>query len=354
MKYHGVLCFLSVITILGFTTGSKSSAYGQKVMKQGGHVPAAFCIKESEMKLYRMVNAYRLENSLPPVPLSRSLSFIASLHVKDLFLHHPDQGPCNFHSWSNQGPWKPFCYPRDENNKNSVWDKPRELTCYPGKAYEIVYWENNPVVIDTVISVWKTEAYFNSFLTNSGKWLGKQWSAIGIAVYENYASAWFGEVADPDTPVGVCGDFPVVPVAGPDKSGMKAKKNAVKNPNSLKPALSKNSGKARPVPKKPTDSFQKSATIHLSDTIIDKPPVKTDTAANRPVTYFIIVKTNLSHEAATKLLSKLRAEGYPDARVLERDGKIRVSVFESADKTSAMIRLKEVKKTYKDAWLLKN
>jgi len=26
---------------------------------------------------------------------------------------------------------------------------------------------------------------------------GKQWNAIGIAVSENYACAWFGEVADP-------------------------------------------------------------------------------------------------------------------------------------------------------------
>jgi hypothetical protein len=330
-----------------------SSAYGQKFVKQGGPVPISFCIKEPEMKLYRMVNGYRQQYNLPPIPLSRSLCYVASLHVKDLLLHHPDQGPCNFHSWSNQGPWKPFCYPRDENKNSSVWDKPRELTRYPAKAYEIVYWENSPVVIDTVISVWKTEAYFNSFLTNSGKWLGKQWSAIGIAIYENYACAWFGEVADPDIPVGVCGDLPVVPAGEPDKSGLKVKKLVVKNPDSLRPALSKISGKTRHVTKKVTDSLQKSVAIHLPDTLKGKLTVKADTAVNRPATYYIIVKTNLSHEAATNLLPKLQAEGYPDAKVLDKDGKIRVSVFESADKTSVMTRLKEVKKTYKDAWLLK-
>jgi len=32
---------------------------------------------------------------------------------------------------------EPFCYPKDENKKNSVWDKPRELTKYLQKLMKL-------------------------------------------------------------------------------------------------------------------------------------------------------------------------------------------------------------------------
>ena len=212
----------------------------QPLMKQGPAVPANFCIDATEMELYQMINEYRLSNNLPPIPLSKSLSYIATLHAKDLFLHHPDQGSCNFHSWSNKGFWLPFCYPKDENKKNSVWEKPRELTKYPSRANEIVYWENNPLVKDTIIMVWKTEEYFNSFLLNTGKWQGKTWNAVGIAVYENYACAWFGEAADPEGAAIVCGSKPVTPA----KDTIKAVVKPVARPVAKPPAPPK---KAKPV-----------------------------------------------------------------------------------------------------------
>ena len=71
-----------------------------------------------------------------------------------------------------------------------------------------------------------------------------------------------------------------------------------------------------------------------------------------PGTYYIIVKTNLPVEEANKLVATLTAE-YPDAKVLTKDEKIRVSVFQSPDKALVTKRLKQVKQTYKDAWLLK-
>ena len=69
--------------------------------------------------------------------------------------------------------------------------------------------------------------------------------------------------------------------------------------------------------------------------------------------YNIIIKTNLSLDAATKLADTLKAGAYPGATVQEKNGKFRISVFESADKFLVMAKLKEVKKSYKDAWLLK-
>ncbi len=321
-------------------------AWGQTTMKQGPAVPVNFCIHPEELELYRMINEYRKHYNLPPISLSKSLSYIAALHAKDLYLNHPDQGSCNFHSWSNKGSWSPFCYPKDENKKSSVWDKPRELTKYPTKAYEIVYWENKPLVKDTIIMVWKTEEYFNNFLLNSGKWQGKNWNAIGIAVYENYACAWFGEVSDPEGDVIVCGTKPV----------NKAQDTVKQAPVVKLPVKTKKTKTGKPMINKGDSLALKhpdTVTLKPSRQIPVKQPGVTLPTDSITAIYNIIIKTNLSLDAATKLADTLKAGAYPGATVQEKNGKFRISVFESADKFLVMAKLKEVKKSYKDAWLLK-
>jgi hypothetical protein len=336
----------SAIMLIIFSIGS-NLVIGQPIVKQGPSVPTNFCIGSGEMELYRMINDYRKRYGLAPIPLSKSLSYVAALHAKDLFLHHPDQGSCNFHSWSDKGFWKPFCYPKDETKKSSVWDKPRELTKYPSKAYEIVYWENNPLVLDTIIMVWKTEEYFNSFLLNSGKWQGKTWNAIGIAVYENYACAWFGDISDPEDDAIVCGSKPVKPQQDTLKPPVKPVVKPPVKPKKLKtPKTTVKQSDSLAV--KPADTLQ----IFSVDSLKGKPKTAVMPVDSTTGIYYIIVKTNVSAAAAKKLVGTLASE-YPAARVLEKDGKIRVSVFESSDKASVMATLKEVKKKYKDAWLLK-
>ncbi|MEI7895595.1 MAG: CAP domain-containing protein [bacterium] len=346
MKSRGFLLTFSMLLLLSLGC---NIAHGQAIVKQGPAVPANFCINAGEMKLYNMINEYRRQNNLAPVPLSKSLSHVAALHVKDLFLHHPDQGACNFHSWSNKGSWTPFCYPKDENKKSSVWDKPRELTKYPSKAYEIVYWENNPLVTDTIFMVWQTEEYFNNFLLNAGKWQGKTWNAIGIAVYKNYACAWFGETNDPEGDPYVCGAKPpeivkdtVIPVVKPVL------------PPPVKPKKQK---PAKTIVNK-VDSVQVKKADSLPVKAVPPEKIKPATPATPAdstiAVYYIIVKTGIPLEAANKLAETLKAGDYPDANVLSRDDKIRVSVFQSPDKAAATAKLREVKKTvYKDAWLLK-
>jgi len=200
-----------LILVIFFLFSYNAGIDAQTKIVQVSEVPENFCISEAESKIYRMINEYRRQYDLPPIPLSRSLCYVANTHVKDLFFHNPDIEPCNFHSWSDRGPWKPFCYPGDEDKKNSVWDKPKELSGYPGKGFEIVYWENDAVMIDSVIAFWRSFDYFNGFLMNTGKWEGKQWNAIGIGICQNYAAAWFGEVADPGGTPYVCGQEPPDP-----------------------------------------------------------------------------------------------------------------------------------------------
>ncbi|MDP4282190.1 MAG: CAP domain-containing protein [Bacteroidota bacterium] len=279
-------------------------------------------MSEMEYRLYKMVNDYRKRYGLSAIPLSKSLSYVASVHVKDLYFNHPDIEPCNSHSWSDKGTWKPFCYPRDENKKNSVWDKPKELTPYKSKGYEIVYWENSAVVIDSIISFWKSIPYFNSFLLSNGKWKGKKWESIGIGIYENYACAWFGEIPDPEGHPAICGQI-------------ERKKHPLERTDTEtdKGSLSENS-----LPEEEQKSIKHS----------DKKEVSQGT----PGRYYVIVKSQLPLVEMQKLADEYKLKGYPDVKILQRDGKIRLSIMDYSGKASADSALRQARQVFPDAWLL--
>jgi hypothetical protein len=325
-----LLCFLC----------TRMTGQSQAAERPAGPVPPSFCVTTMEYKLYNMINANRQRYDLPAIPLSKSLCFVASTHVKDLFFHHPDQGSCNAHSWSDQGSWKPFCYPRDENKKNSVWDKPRELTEYRGKGYEIVYWENSAAVIDSIIVFWRSMDYFNSFLMNTGKWQGKKWNAIGIGIYENYACAWFGEMADPAGEPMVCGQEP--PKAPPrEKPAPPVKTESAKNASGKKEAEEKAPGQKQQAEPKKNEAKKE---------ITAKPMVL---VPGREY-YFIIVKGVAPEKEQQRFLKDLLAKGYSTARIVETNSKQRVSVMEFDHKPKADSALRQVKKTWPDAWILKH
>ena len=287
-----------LLLLMGLSVGMLA----QKKVEQVSEVPKGYCISEVEWKLYNMINQYRRQYDLPPILLSKSLCYVANTHAKDLFFHNPDVDPCNSHSWSDKGPWDAFCYPGDETEENSVWNKPTELTGYPGKGFEIVYWENSAVVIDDVISFWKSFDYFNGFLMNTGKWEGNEWKAIGIGICQNYAVAWFGELPDTAGAPYVCGKEP-------------------------------------PTPKPDTTMAMK-----------PKTPVQQPASG----TYYIIVKSQLSKKGSENVARQLIEKGYANASVLEYDNKVRVSIFHTTNRERAIQMLSEAKKLYRDAWLYKH
>ena len=326
------LIFPVLLMLFFLASCPEREIYGQQASKQVNIVPAGFCISSAEMKLYRMINDYRRRFDLPAIPLSKSLCFVAASHVKDLYFNRPDEGSCNFHSWSDKGPWKPFCYPRDENKKSSVWDKPKEFTSYRGKGYEIVYWENNAAVIDSIMAFWRSIDYFKSFLMNTGKWQGRTWNAIGIGIYENYACVWFGDVPDQEGPPLVCG----VKQESALQDTVKPKseqKSATATPIAGQPAL-KTKGKG--------DSLSKP--VMVKPERIDGPNTKV----------YIIVRSQIPLSEARRSLDGIKAKGFPEAKILQFGNKIRISVFETISKTEAEAKLSEVKKVFKDAWILKN
>lgn len=286
------LCFFMLFTLL---VSVSCPVEGQSKVKKGKPVPEAFCIRETDNQLFELINNYREKNGLHPVPLSSSLSFVASLHVRDLSLNYHENYDCNLHSWSGKGFWTPFCYPKDENKKQSVWDKPSELTLYPAKGYEIVYWENSDLTPDSVFAVWTSEEFYKNYLLNKGKWEGQEWKAVGVAILGNYACAWFGNETDPEGTPLLC-------------------------------------GRAKPIPKK--------------DSVVPQP-------LNDKGLWYVIVKTNIPEKKAAKELDSLRANGYPEACIIQKDGKIRIAAYGPSDKTTAGQKLREIKKSFKDAWLYK-
>lgn len=88
------------------------------------------------LEVIRLINAHRARHGLAAIPASPSLCTVAATHVSDLAQNQPSGGECNLHSWSNAGPWGACCYTSNHAQARCMWNKPRELTLYPGRGYE--------------------------------------------------------------------------------------------------------------------------------------------------------------------------------------------------------------------------
>ncbi|RDV36763.1 hypothetical protein DV096_16890 [Bradymonadaceae bacterium TMQ3] len=147
-------------------------------------------------ELYELIMAYRVENGLPEIPLSPSLSAVADAHVADLN-EHPEttDGECNLHSWSDQGSWTACCYTPDHAEASCMWDKPRELSDYPGNGYEISAMSTS-MTPESALLLWQESPDHNAVLLNEDDW-STAWGAIGVGIAGQYAHIWFGHEADP-------------------------------------------------------------------------------------------------------------------------------------------------------------
>lgn len=154
-----------------------------------------------EKSLYLKIMEYRAQQGLAAITLSSSLTYVAQTHAVDLANNHPNVGYCNLHSWSESRNWKRCCYTPDHKNAPCMWNKPRELTSYPGDGYEIAFYTNarftDPDEYAAVIlEGWKKSPGHNAMISNKGLWRKSTWNAIGIGVYKGFACVWFGKEAD--------------------------------------------------------------------------------------------------------------------------------------------------------------
>ncbi|MDW8331340.1 MAG: CAP domain-containing protein [Cyclobacteriaceae bacterium] len=157
------------------------------------------CLSAEELKLYRLLNDYRKSLQLPVIPLSRNLSVVAQIHVRDLAENNPVTGPCNLHSWSSKGKWKPCCYTSDHKEAQCMWDKPRELSRYAGDGYEISYYHSDKVRAEEALETWKKSEGHHQVIINRGIWKQVTWRAVGVGIYGNYGVIWFGKEPDEET-----------------------------------------------------------------------------------------------------------------------------------------------------------
>ena len=153
-------------------------------------------LSDEETELYNIIMEYRSSKGLTKIPLSKSLTFVAQTHVKDLVKNKPDVGNCNMHSWSNKGNWTPCCYTDDHARAKCMWNKPSELTSYKGNGYEIAHWNSGTATAEGALSSWKRSSGHNAVIINQGVWDSHPWKAIGIGIYKGFAVVWFGEERD--------------------------------------------------------------------------------------------------------------------------------------------------------------
>lgn len=161
------------------------------------------CLSENEIELGELINAYRVANDLKPVPISAALTKVAQTHVRDRVINFEfdEEDRCNMHSWSGKGVWKKCCY-SDGADGNCMWNKPKEITGYKGKGYEIIMVrfssedETEEVEAEYALDTWKGSPHHNDVILNQNIWRIMDWHAMGIGIYQGYAAVWFGAESD--------------------------------------------------------------------------------------------------------------------------------------------------------------
>ena len=84
------------------------------------------------------------------------------------------------------------------------------------------------------------------------------------------------------------------------------------------------------------------------------PPQPSVVAAHPTKVYHIIVASLPSHRGADETLSQFSKMGYPEASLVERDDRVRISLMQFTDKDEANKQLSILRQNekFQNAWLL--
>jgi hypothetical protein len=258
-----------------------------------------FCISPEEYKLFNLVNEYRISFNLPAIPLSNSLSKVAKKHISDLIQNKPDTSTCSFHSWSDKGSWQSCCFTKATKDRLCMQTKPAEITGYPGKGYEVVYWESRDAAAEKAIDQWKETLAARSVIINIKEWEINNWVALGVGIEGGFAIIWLGEEPDPEKETKICGGESITsqPLIQPKKQG---------------------------------------------------PQIVSD-GTDR---YYLIFGNYTTMKEAKDMAAKYLLEGFTNVKVITKDGKFRISLNDYPSKELAQLGKKELPEKYKDAWIM--
>lgn len=263
-------------------------------------IPEGFCVSQQEYALYRKINDYRASKGMQVIPVSRSLSYVAKMHVIDLYENHPDTSYCNLNSWSDKGPWQACCHSKQKPVPECILDKPKELTSYPGQAHEVCYFDSHLIQVDTVMNFWIKVEQARDILINNRKWSMFTWQAMGVGIYKQYACVWLGEAIDTLQEPTICpGEVDI------RKMGIPGKKE---NPR---------------VVSLPTDRF------------------------------YLIFGSFTTEADALRAVDQYRQKGFYQSKVLIREDSFRVSLSDHASIQDARDAKGRLGEEYREAWIIK-
>ncbi len=280
MKNNKPYIFLIFVLLL------QINALGQ----QKSSIPDDFCISSEEEQLMGRINLFRAENGEKTISNSISLNYVASLHANDLQENHPDTSICNLSSWSDNGRWTSCCYHKYLPEPHCIWDKPKELTSFTYRGYELALYFEDSFNVDTVIQFIISSKPARDMLLAKGRYKQKKWISMGASMSRNYISIWFAQKADKAGEASICSrNEQLTPIEKNEK----------------------------------TSSF------------------------------YIIVSSFQSDKDAKEGLKRLKHNGFDEAGILKTGNNLRLYIKKLDNLKEAMYIKQNLPYTYNDAWIFK-
>jgi hypothetical protein len=284
LKTPVIASFLILFMCAGMTVRSQA----QK------KIPEQFCISMEEQLLFDKINLIRDDYGKPELEFSISLSYLAAVHVEDLLINNPDTSICNLSSWSDKGDWTPCCYNSYVINQDCMWDKPKEITPFTYRGYELAAYFEDDFNADSVISLWSSSKPVLDMILTEGNFKKKKWICMGVALNDQYVSVWFAQRADWSGEPDLCSE---------------------------------------------------------SDTTLV--PVATSDTAARQVTYYLIFGSFSDIKDAREAVKRLNKNGFEHAGTIRSEDKYRVYLDKYNNLKEAMFAKQNLSYTYREAWVYK-
>lgn len=254
-------------------------------------IPSEYCINTNEIELFNQLNQLIDEYGKTELELSASLSYVANIHVNDLFTNRPDTSVCNLSSWSGNGDWTACCHNPYVPQQDCMWDKPKELTTYPYRGYELVSYFEDDFTIDSVMKLWSTSKNVLDMILTEGNFKKKKWICMGVGINSNYVSVWFGQRSDKVKPPDICND---------------------------------------------SSNFQ-----------------TTEIPSNNELKFYVVFGSYSNTKDAKEALKKLVKDGFSDANILKGNDTNRLYLDSFSTIKEAMFFKQNLAYTYREAWIYK-
>lgn len=258
-------------------------------------IPEGFCVTMEEQLLYDKINILLDDYGKKQLEFSKALSYVAQVHVDDLAKNHPDTSVCNLSSWSDKGDWTACCHNPYVPQQDCMWDKPKELTTYTYRGYELAAYFEDSFTVDSVLKLWSDTKPVLDMLLTDGNFSQKKWVCMGVAMNDNYVSVWFGQRADRLGEPDLC---------------------ATKNPE-------------------------------------PESVILTDTNPANYTTFYIVFGVFTDPKDAKEAVKRYKKNGFEDAGILKHGEYTRVYLGKYTDLKEATYAKQQLSYTYREAWIYK-